>query len=187
MPILPKSACVNTWRDIGNYVLFGGGASSITNTATPYNNIDAYDKNLNRTTPTALSKSRLKLAATTVGNYALFAGGTDNSSSCSTVDAYDENLNHTTPTALSKSRFDLGGATTGKYALFAGGNTGATVSATTYTNVIDVYDQTLRRSNIDPLSENKEGVGAVTLGNHILFGGGHSGSGYFEVVEVYDI
>ena len=51
---------------------------------------------LTRTTPTELSEARPNLAATSVGNYALFGGG---SSARSTVDAYNTTLTRTAPTA----------------------------------------------------------------------------------------
>ena len=50
--------------------------------------MDAYDASLTRTTPTALSVARGTLAATTVGNKALFAGGYDDDYSA-VVDAYE--------------------------------------------------------------------------------------------------
>ena len=52
--------------------------------------VDAYDSSLTRSTPTVLSASRSSLAGASVGNYALFAGGTRGSDTyMSTVDAYE--------------------------------------------------------------------------------------------------
>ena len=63
--------------------LFGGGFPG------PLSTVDAYDTSLTRTSPTALSVVRGDLAATSVGNYALFGGGFYSSSEgSSTVDAY---------------------------------------------------------------------------------------------------
>jgi hypothetical protein len=64
---------------VDNYALFGGGQAvpylgSITESLC-HNTTDAYDGDLVRTTPTALSVGRGSLAATTVGDYALFGGG----------------------------------------------------------------------------------------------------------------
>ena len=61
---------------VGNYAVFGGGSYYDDN----YDNIvssavDAYDTSLTRTTSTGLSVARNWLAATTIGNYALFGGG----------------------------------------------------------------------------------------------------------------
>ena len=53
-----------------------------------FDTVDAYDASLTRTVPTALSESRLWLAATSVGNYALFCGGIGEEGVTITVDAY---------------------------------------------------------------------------------------------------
>ena len=61
--------------------MFGGGEGR----RSPYiDTVDAYDASLTRSTPTVLSVERDILAATTVGNYALFGGGSNKD----TVDAY---------------------------------------------------------------------------------------------------
>ncbi len=59
--------------------MFGGGEAS-----SRLSTVDAYNTSLTRSTPTALSVARSYLAATTVGNYALFGGGEYDA----TVDAY---------------------------------------------------------------------------------------------------
>jgi hypothetical protein len=81
---------------------------------------------LTRTTPTALSTARYNLAASTIGNYALFGGGSTGSSS-KVVDAYDESLTRTTQTALSATRWGLAATTVGNYALFGGGGSASAV------------------------------------------------------------
>ena len=103
--------------------MFGGGNGDNPDSST----VDAYDTSLTRTTATPLSEARSDLAATTVGNYALFGGGSN-----STVDAYDTSLTRTIPTPLSKYRGNLAATTVGNYALFGGGSTnGSTVDAYT--------------------------------------------------------
>ena len=62
---------------VGNYALFGDSST-----------VDAYNSNLVRSTPTALSQGRANFAAASVGNYALFGGGYAGSY-YSTVDAYE--------------------------------------------------------------------------------------------------
>ena len=75
-------------------------------------------------TATPLSVSRSLLSATTVGNYALFGGGSEGLSGSyySTVDAYDTSLTRTNPTELSSIRRFLSATTVGNYALFGGGD-----------------------------------------------------------------
>ena len=85
-------------------------------------------------TATSLSESRYSLAATTVGNYALFGGGYDSSAS-NVVDAYDTSLTRSTATALSKSRSGLAATTVGNYALFGGG-----YESSSRSSVVDVYE-----------------------------------------------
>jgi len=63
--------------------LFAGGYTGSVSAV-----VDAYDTDLTRSTPTALSQGRDKLAGASVGNYALFAGGNTGSASAVT-DAYD--------------------------------------------------------------------------------------------------
>ena len=51
--------------------------------------VDAYNASLTRSTPTALSKARSNLAATTVGGKELFGGGISNSGYSAVVDTYE--------------------------------------------------------------------------------------------------
>ena len=83
-------------------------------------------------TATALSVARQHLAATSVGNYALFGGG-ETTNNSNVIDAYDASLTRTTPTALGEARDQLAGTTVGNFALFAGGYTGS------FSNRVDVY------------------------------------------------
>ena len=63
---------------------------------------------------TPLSQARCQLAATTVGNYALFGGGRGISPIYKdTVDAYDTTLTRSTPTVLSAARNYLAATTVG--------------------------------------------------------------------------
>ena len=75
---------------------------------------------------TPLSSGRGHLAATTIGDYALFGGG----SNSNVVDAYDTSLTRSTPTPLRYARSHLSATTVGDYALFGGGDN---------SNVVDVY------------------------------------------------
>ena len=68
---------------VGGYALFGGGfyeGGSARATGVAYSaTVDAYTTSLVHSTTTSLSEGRGKLAATTVGGYALFGGGDYNS------------------------------------------------------------------------------------------------------------
>ena len=84
---------------------------------------------------TPLSAARYNLAATTVGNYALFGGGYGDTGYENTVDAYNTSLTRSTPTVLSVVRESLAATTVGNYALFGGGYG----SSPSYKNTVDAY------------------------------------------------
>lgn len=68
---------------VGNYAVFGGGydyPQGDGSSSTLTDIVSAYDENLTRTTPTPLSLARRDLAAATVGQYSIFAGGFINNS-----------------------------------------------------------------------------------------------------------
>ena len=84
-----------------------------------------------------LSKAKDELAATTVGNYALFGGGFLKGTPCATVDVYDSSLTRTTATDLSEGRRTLAATTVGNYALFGGGY--MPTKDESYSAAVDVY------------------------------------------------
>lgn len=97
---------------IGNYAILAGGfwyapnASGTGKVAATTAVVDAYSSNLTKTNLSELSQARNRFAATTVGDYALFAGGSPEMSNFgySTVDAYNKNLVRSTPTELSQAK-----------------------------------------------------------------------------------
>ena len=114
---------------VGDYALFAGGTSSVGSSydsSNVYATIDAYNKSLTRSTPTPLSQYRHNFTSTTLGDYALFAGGSSGDLSYSSyssviTDAYDKSLTRTVPTGLNNARARLASTTVGDYALFGGG------------------------------------------------------------------
>ena len=139
---------------------------------------------LTHSVPNPLSVSRNSLAATTVGNFALFGGGfTAGGVSSAVVDAYDTALTRTTPTALSVARHVLAATTVGNFALFGGGFTAGSVSSA----VVDAYDTALTRTTPTALSAARDNLAATTVGNFALFGGGlTAGSVSSAVVDAYN-
>ena len=133
-----------------------------------------------RTDPTTLRAERESLAGASVGNYALFAGGTTtNGSTDSTVDAYDSSLARTNPNTLRTARRNLAGASVGNYALFAGGTTGSADST------VDAYNSSLTRSTPPALSTARSYLAGASVSNYALFAGGYS-RGYKSEVDAYD-
>jgi hypothetical protein len=114
-------------------------------------------------TITSLSKARHGLAATAVGDYALFAGGKSSDSSYGkTVDAYNKSLTRITAPDLTDRMINLTATTVGNYALFGCGGSSVYVTA---------YDSSLTTKSLR-ISLILESAAATTVGDYALFGGG---------------
>ena len=153
-----------------------------------------------RTSAPRLSQGRDRLAATSVGNYAIFAGGRTGPGpydKSARVDIYDASsgLPPTEPGAwlppqsLSQARSHIAATTLGAKAFFAGG--GEPVPPD-YEYVVDIYDSSLG----DPtnpaawsthvFTQGGAGMAATTVGNMALFAGGNNQGTYRTGVEIYD-
>ena len=167
---------------VGGYALFGGGQSG-NNYVSGKSNVDAYNKELIRTTPTPLSIGRSKLAAVAVGEYTLFGGGEAFSggygSESNIVDAYNGSLTRTLPQALDLARSNLAATAVGGYALFGGGYNG-----TTYVSAVDAYNESLTRTTPTPLLVGRVGVAAASVSGYALFAGGDSAGSDASVAVV---
>ena len=125
-----------------------------------------------------LSVARASLAATSVGDYAIFGGGYSNNNVLSTtVDTYSSTLVKGTATALAEGRRHLAATSVGNYAIFAGGYD--TTSAT-----VDAYSSTLAKGTTTNLSVARGYLAATTVGDYAIFGGGR-GSKYRATVDTY--
>ena len=185
-PYLSESRHSLAATTVGNYALFGGGQKGAGSASDWLNTVDAYNQILTKvTSPAPLSETKSQLAATTVGNYALFGGGYDRED---TVDAYNQaSTKVTSPAPLSEGRDRLAATTVGNYALFGGGYGGG---SGVYSSVVDAYDQTSTKvTSPAPLSEGRCDLAATTVGDYALFGGGDDdalSTSYFNVVDAYD-
>lgn len=143
---------------------------------------------------TPLSEKRAYLAAATVGDYALFAGGEGDSTSVSAgnpgqskdaVDVYDTDLTHLTATPLGSihnSGSTVGirrpvSAVVGSYALFAAGGV--------YYNVVYAYNENLTQSTPTAFGSGHTGPASATIGNYAIFAGGTPYSNS-TAVDAYD-
>lgn len=135
-------------------------------------------------TITALSEARYHLAATTIGKFALFAGGRSSISSSTgskTVDAYDSSLIRTSPSVLGQGVSQSSATTVGNYAVFAGGRTSAGA-----TQSVQVYDTDLVHTVPTYwLSTARYSHAAASVGNYAVFGGGYY-QAPINTVEAYD-
>jgi hypothetical protein len=170
---------------VGDYAIFGGGwyrsiAWDSSDSLISSSYTLALNSSLTWKNSSSLSVGRYFLAATTVGNYALFGGGNSGLSynATTTVDAYNTSLTRTTPTALSQARYILSATAVGKYALFGGGlgNRGVSIYAT------DAYDESLVKT-IPSVQICCSHGSATTVGKYALFAGSSGGT---QTVEVYD-
>lgn len=122
-----KYECAAT--TIGNYALIGGGQVYDSSIGTFYTSkVDVYDASLTKTMAGDLSSNAAYNGATTVGEYALFAGGLlyddydyFDGLFYDTVDAYDASLTKSVQNKLSVPRGEPVAVTVGDFAIFAGG------------------------------------------------------------------
>lgn len=158
-----------------HYVMFGGGLAGAkipthANESLPETTcVDAYDTSLTHTTPTELSAARERLAAASVGDYILFAGGKERANFFDVVDAYDANLTRTTPTELSVARHEIAAVAINGYAVFGGGRRDMSIN---FSAAVDVYDANLTRTTPTELSKETTLLAAAAVGDYALFGGG---------------
>ncbi len=131
-------------------------------------------------TASTLDVARGALAATTVGNYALFGGGY-RGAAINSVTAYTSNLAKSTPTSLMYGRRYLAANTVGNYALFGGGEDPNDSEFKT----VDAYSDALVRSTPTGLREERKELAATTVGNYALFGGGRYGYTNTTTVDAY--
>lgn len=175
---------------VGNYALFGGGDYEYATSAEIfYNTVDVYDNSLTKTTTTPLSMERTMLAATTVGNYGLFAGGVNDIYRTARIDVYDSYLTQQSLIYLSVARYHLAATTIGGYAIFGGGRIGAS----TIVDTVDAFDVSLTRLVLSSLSQPRYQLTATNLNDYAVFGGGWyikniSTGDYYPttVVDAYD-
>lgn len=143
---------------VGNHAIFGCGRFAYG--ASPYcGNMESFDNNLTRS---EVSSGRLyeEYAATTLGDYALFAGGVYATSgqlphreNYPYVDVYDKNtvLHYNFAPDIGLGRERLSASTIGKYALFAGGRIGADNAK----NYVDAFTFETKKIQIYPMSKYK--------------------------------
>lgn len=135
-------------------------------------------------TITPLSEGRYSLAATSVGDYALFSGGQRSSSAVSSkVDAYDTSLTNSSAASMTSALYYHSATTVGDYALFGGGNNGSS-----YVGYVFTYNSSLTRGQAENFwgAMKKYRLAATSVGNYAIFGGGGAGGSYYGTVDAYD-
>lgn len=163
----------------------GGGDGTATTTYINYSNKPGELKTIEPALP--LSVGRGKMAAGTIGEYILFAGGSGDSSGIhSNVDVYDTDGTKTAVPNLSMARNRLAAANAGNHILFAGGSNspGSNLGQQT---IIDVYTAELTKLSSVYLTTAAYWLSGVSNGSNAVFAGGKSGSStYINKVEAFD-
>lgn len=159
---------------VGGYALFGGGYGNEDEEGVrpQWTRIEGVDSSLTvDNTVHYLSQARCYLSATTIGDYALFAGGEDEETSedFNIVEAYNSSLTRTIITPLSVARCDMLATTIRvddtECAVFMGGSPNPTT--------VDAYDTSLTRTSPIALPRNRYDSHAITtIGRYALVGGG---------------
>lgn len=184
---MPQGQYMSTnWKNcatttVGNHVLFANGMGY----SAYYRRVDAYDSSMTKTVCATTTHEAGYRAASTVGNYAIIAGGQYGVASTTydkTIDVYDSSLTKiTTGIALSVGRSRLSATTVKGHALFAGGTIYGDRQA-----VVDSFNESLTHStSVAPLSEARADAAAVTIGELALFLGGQPDK-RTATVDTYD-
>ena len=177
-----------------NYAIFAGGFDPRSGYYGPTDIVNAYNKSLTRSGSTLSSKRRYLSGATADGttgtvpdykpyNYALFAGGKDDSDAYSKeADAYSDGFVKTDAPSLLSKRENIGSASVGPYAIFAGGD-----NYYSYFTDVDAYAANLTKVSISNLTDGvaKQSCGSFG-GHHAIFAGGNNSSGFSKKVKAYD-
>jgi len=147
--------------------LFGGGAIDGTQF---FATVDIYNATSGKWTMASLSQSRFNLAATTVGEVALFAGGSRYGTYYNQVDMFNASSGTwTLPVGnLSVARGNLVATAIRDLAIFAGG-----IAANDETvSVVDIFNVTSGNWTTATLSYARASLAAATVGDVALFAGG---------------
>ncbi len=123
-----------------------------------------------------------------VGQYVICAGGYTSGVYSNITDVYDTITGQWTDTVIPDAFYNATEATVGNYAIFAGGAN----AEGTYSNTVDIFDAssgnwvTNNPGLLQPLSQPRAQISAITVGNYAIFAGGNSASGYSNAVDIFD-
>jgi hypothetical protein len=154
----------------GNKIYFGGGAPLDGGIqATASGRVDVYDGATGTWSTTELSEARTSLAAASIGNKIMFAGGSGSNTGgfSKRVDSYNSNTDQWSIDSISEARSGLVASTLGTKVFLAGGWIGGVPPV--YSDRIDIYDDVTQNWSIANLSQPAEFSGVATDGTRILF------------------
>lgn len=153
-----------------NYAMFGGGYNlSYTD---PYT-ITHYNTSFTRGTFNVSTFTTARdLAASSIGNFVLFAGGLTFAAYYGLVVAINNSLSVSYPTALLNSVNNLAGTSVSNYAIFAGGYGFPPGSTSVNRDGVFAYNSSLTQTIATSLSVARSGLAATNNGTYALFAGG---------------
>lgn len=176
---------------VGGKAFFAGGAIGSLFAPTASDVVDIYDSALGAPDDPAawstktLAVARSGIAATAVGDQALFAGGIVTAgTTVNQVDVYDAGDDQWSTATLSQARLlsPRAAASTTTRAYFAGGQ----VSQAVLSDVVDVYDVTDGSWSTETLTLQRVNHAVTVVGGRLLVAGGFAATGTTKHVEVYD-
>lgn len=174
----PRSA------NVGDYTLIAGWTMD----STPYHyaTVDAINGSLTKSLAPDLAASKCDIASTSIGNYALFAGGRTIPSGGSvfdTVETYNASLTKTTATSLSVARYDSKAASLGNYAIFVGGDI---LTYPRWSLAVDAYNTSLTRTVLNDIDVLVKGNSAIAVvGDYAVVAYGYDSS-YYNYARAYN-
>lgn len=150
-----------------SYSVFLGGSS-----------IYAYNSSLTKTSKSSSYSYPTRSKGGSIGNYAVFYGGSDSDdNSVAIAAAYDTSLTRTSISSGTDSKYFVGSATIGSYLIFAGGyryiyHADTNTGNYTYMNGAVAYNSSLTKTNVSNLSSARANPCGGTVGGYALFAGG---------------
>ncbi|MCP3916672.1 MAG: hypothetical protein GY711_14040 [bacterium] len=133
-----------------------------------------------------LSEARTGIAAGSVGDLAVFAGGYGGSfgTPTNTVDIYDAATGQWTQAVIVEARSRMAVARAGDLLLFGGGHLDWPYNPPSLR--VDLFDGNTRTWSVANLSEPRRWLGGAGARGYAMFGGGEAPSGESAVVDVFD-
>lgn len=174
-----------------SYTLLAGGQITYqagSGTATgPTSGAEAFNSSLTRTTAEQLSAARGEMGAASVGDYAIFACGSNLGTGTAKV---EYNVVDFYNSSLVKSRnywtniSHLTGVSTRDYAIFGGGSTANSSGNSNVSMQVRAYNSSLVVTKLADLSVGRKNIATGTTGNYAIFCGGLNP--HCPTVDVYN-
>lgn len=163
---------------LGNKVFFAGGVKALGfQNVVVSDKVDIYDISSNSWSTATLSEARTGIAATTVGDKVIFAGGDYFGwwPVSSRTDIYNATTNTWSTASLSEARSSLAAITLNNRAFFAGGITGFTTPSS---HKVDIFDNSTGAWSVEQVNIWGLYLKAVSLNNKFIILYGRYGNMY---------